>query len=122
MCLHRSVTLVLFALLNGQKPTSNVGGRCSKPFCTTGKSKTTLESDMELNAKQVGEAFRTVMLEENHNFLEDDLVLLANAFVRFAEPLIRADELEKCVEITRGLNTLVGQRLKQVRYYELNEA
>jgi len=77
---------------------------------------------MELNAKQVGEAFRTVMLEENHNFLEDDLVLLANTFVRFAEPLIRADELEKCVEIASRLNTLVGQRLKQVRYYELNEA
>ena len=74
---------------------------------------------MELNAKQVGDAFRTVMLEENHNFLEDDLVLLANAFVRFAEPLIRADELENCVEIATSLNRLVGEKLYEVRNAEL---
>ena len=74
---------------------------------------------MELTKEQVGEAFRTVMLEENHNFLEDDLVLLGNAFVRFAEPLIRADELEKCVEITTNLNRVVGERLKEVRDVEL---
>jgi hypothetical protein len=70
---------------------------------------------MELNAKQIGEAFRTVMLEENHNFLEDDLVLLGNAFVRFAEPLIRADELEKCVEVVTALNRVVGEKLQEVR-------
>ena len=74
---------------------------------------------MELNAKQVGDAFRTVMLEENHNFLEDDLVLMANAFVRFAEPLIRADELENCVEIATSLNRLVGEKLYEVRNAEL---
>jgi len=70
---------------------------------------------MELNAKQVGEAFRTVMLEENHNFLEDDLVLMANAFVKFAEPLIRTDELNKCVEIATNLNRNVGEKLFEVR-------
>jgi len=76
---------------------------------------------MELNAKQVGEAFRTVMLEENHNFLEDDLVLLANAFIRFAEPLIRADELQSCVEIVTDLNRVVGEKLNEVRSIELKE-
>ena len=70
---------------------------------------------MELNAKQVGEAFRTVMLEENHNFLEDDLVLMANAFVKFAEPFIKTDELNKCVEIATNLNRNVGEKLFEVR-------
>jgi len=74
---------------------------------------------MELNAQQIGEAFRTVMLEEDHNFLEDDLVLLANAFVRYAEPHIRIDELARCVEITINLNRLVGEKLQEVRNTEL---
>jgi hypothetical protein len=55
------------------------------------------------------------MLEENHNFLEDDLVLLGNAFVRFAEPLIRKDELAQCVEVVTALNRVVGEKLQEVR-------
>jgi hypothetical protein len=70
---------------------------------------------MELTKEQVGEAFRSVMLEENHNFLEDDLVLLGNAFVRFAEPLIRKDELAQCVEVVTSLNRVVGEKLQEVR-------
>jgi hypothetical protein len=70
---------------------------------------------MELTKEQVGEAFRSVMLEENHNFLEDDLVLLGNAFVRFAEPLIRKDELAQCVEVVTALNRVVGEKLQEVR-------
>ena len=70
---------------------------------------------MKLTKEQVGEAFRTVMLEENHNFLEDDLVLLGNAFVRFAEPLIRKDELAQCVEVVTALNRVVGEKLQEVR-------
>jgi hypothetical protein len=70
---------------------------------------------MELTKEQVGEAFRTIMLEENYNFLEDDLVNLANVFVAKAEPLIRADELSKCVNVVSDLNRLVAEKLKEVR-------
>jgi hypothetical protein len=70
---------------------------------------------MELTKEQVGEAFRSVMLEENHNFLEDDLVLLGNAFVRYAEPIIRKDELAQCVEVVTALNRVVGEKLQEVR-------
>jgi len=70
---------------------------------------------MELTKEQIGEAFRSVMLEENHNFLEDDLVLLGNAFVRFAEPLIRKDELDQCVGVVTALNRVVGEKLQEVR-------
>ncbi len=70
---------------------------------------------MELNKEQVGVAFRSVFLEENYNFLEDDLVKLANAFVAKAEPLIRADELSKCVNVVSDLNRLVAEKLREVR-------
>ena len=70
---------------------------------------------IELTKEQVGEAFRTIMLEENYNFLEDDLVKLANAFVAKAEPLIRADELDQCVKIVTTLNRVVGEKLQEVR-------
>lgn len=70
---------------------------------------------MELTKEQVGVAFRSVFLEENYNFLEDDLVKLANAFVSKAEPLIRADELSKCVNVVSDLNRLVAEKLKEVR-------
>jgi len=70
---------------------------------------------MELTKEQVGEAFRTIMLEENYNFLEDDLVNLANVFVAKAEPSIRSDELAKCVEVVTALNRVVGEKLQEVR-------
>jgi hypothetical protein len=70
---------------------------------------------MELTKEQVGVAFRSVFLEENYNFLEDDLVRLANTFVAKAEPLIRADELSKCVNVVSDLNRLVGEKLHEVR-------
>ena len=70
---------------------------------------------MELTKEQVGVAFRSVFLEENYNFLEDDLVKLANAFVAKAEPLIRSDELNQCVKIVTTLNRVVGEKLQEVR-------
>lgn len=69
----------------------------------------------ELSAAQVGDAFRTVMLEENYNFLEEDLVKLANAFVKAAAPMIQKDEREKCIEVAKSVNHLVAERIRQVR-------
>ena len=76
---------------------------------------------MELTKEQVGDMFRTIMLEENYNFLEDDLVKLANTFVAKAEPFIRADELDQCVSITNVLNTTVSRKLNEVRSSELRQ-
>lgn len=70
---------------------------------------------MILNAEQAKEAFRKAWMEENHDFLEKDLVILANAFVAYAEPLIRADELKQCVEVVTSLNRVVGEKLAEVR-------
>lgn len=70
---------------------------------------------IELNPEQVGEAFRSVVLEENYNFLEEDLVKLANAFVKAAAPVIAKKEREECVKVARTVNHLVAERIRQVR-------
>lgn len=69
----------------------------------------------ELTPAQVGVAFRTVMLEENYNFLEEDLVTLANAFVKAAAPMIAKTERDQCIEVAKSVNYLVAERIKQVR-------
>ena len=68
-----------------------------------------------LTPEQVGAAFRTVMLEENYNFLEEDLVKLANAFAAAATPVIALQERAKCIEVARSVNQLVAERIQQVR-------
>jgi len=68
-----------------------------------------------LTPEQVGAAFRTIMLEENYNFLEDDLVKLANAFVTAAAPSIQREERAKCIEVAKSVNHLVAQKIQQVR-------
>lgn len=64
-----------------------------------------------LTLKEIKKAFLEANLEENHNFLEDDLLALANAFVKAATPAIVAKEREKCVTFVRSLNTQVAQAL-----------
>jgi hypothetical protein len=70
---------------------------------------------IELTVEQVGEAFRGVDLEENYNFLEEDLVKLANAFAQAAAPAIIKAERAECVKFTKSLNELVGHALEKKR-------
>jgi hypothetical protein len=68
-----------------------------------------------ITKEQVTEAFMNIMLEENYNFLEKDLVKLAEAFVKAATPEIEKEERAKCVEVARSVNHLVAERIEQVR-------
>jgi hypothetical protein len=68
-----------------------------------------------LTKQQITEAFVNANLIENYNFLEEDLVKLANAFVEKAKPSIAKDELASCVEVVNSLNPAVGNKLLQVR-------
>jgi len=68
-----------------------------------------------LSKKQITEAFMNTVLEENYNFLEDDLVKLANAFVKAATPDIAQQELQACFEVTVALNPNVANKLLEVR-------
>ena len=68
-----------------------------------------------LTTEEIKEAFRKVHLEENHNFLEEDLVKLANAFVMAAMPAIVRLEREMCIDFVNSLNTEVGKALQEKR-------
>lgn len=68
-----------------------------------------------LTTQEISEAFRGVNLEENYNFLEDDLVKLANAFVMAAMPAIVKLEREMCIDFVNSLNTEVGKALQEKR-------
>ena len=68
-----------------------------------------------LTVEEINEAFRGGDLEENYNFLEDDLVMLANAFVMAAMPAIVRLEREMCIDFVNSLNTEVGKALQDKR-------
>lgn len=68
-----------------------------------------------LTTAEIKEAFHSVNLEENYNFLEDDLVKLANAFVMAAMPAIVRLERELCIDFVNSLNTEVGKALQEKR-------
>jgi len=70
---------------------------------------------MYLSQKEVNEAFVNTPLEENYNFLAEDLVKLANAFVKAAKPKIAAEERAECVKVAKALNSLVAAKIEEVR-------
>jgi hypothetical protein len=68
-----------------------------------------------LTEKEITETFVNTKLEENYNFLKEDLVKLANAFVDAAKEKIALEERAKCVKIAKDLNLLVGIKIEEVR-------
>ena len=68
-----------------------------------------------LDLKGIKETFRDAHLEENHNFLEEDLQKLADAFIMAAAPAIVKLEREMCIKFVRSLNTHVADKLQEVR-------
>ena len=74
-----------------------------------------------LTKQQITEAFVNAHLEENYNFLEEDLVKLANAIVEKAKPMFAKEELANCVEVVNSLNPAVGNKLLQVRMPVIKE-
>jgi len=70
---------------------------------------------MILSKQQIARIFHELQLEDNYNFLEDDLVKLANAYIDAVRPIIAKEELTNCVEIVNALNHAVGAKLLNVR-------
>jgi hypothetical protein len=68
-----------------------------------------------LTKTEIKDTFINTMLEEDYNFLEDDLVKLANAFVAAATPKIAKAERAECVDFVRSLNHLVADKLQEKR-------
>jgi hypothetical protein len=68
-----------------------------------------------LNKDEVIKAFMNIQLEENYNFFEEDLVTLANAFVKAAKPLIEQEERSKCIDIANMYDDFVGTKIMERR-------
>jgi hypothetical protein len=68
-----------------------------------------------LDKEQIKETFRKVYLEENYNFLEEDLVKLADGFIMAAMPAIVKTERDMCIKFVNTLNTNVARALGEYR-------
>ncbi len=68
-----------------------------------------------IDLQQIKEAFMKCQLQENHNFLEEDLQALADAFIMAAMPEIVRTERKACISFVRSLNTLVAEKLEEYR-------
>ena len=68
-----------------------------------------------LDKDQIKEAFRKIYLEENYNFLEEDLVKLADSFIMAAMPAIVKTERDMCIKFVNTLNTNVARALGEYR-------
>jgi hypothetical protein len=64
-----------------------------------------------MTPERINEIFRGLNLEENHNFLEEDLKLLAEAY--FEEGA--KEERSGCIRVATDLNRIVGEKLAEVR-------
>lgn len=68
-----------------------------------------------LSNQEIKQIFINTKLEENYNFLEEDLVKLANAFVAAAEVKIRNHERDRCTTIVKSLNKEVARVLERAQ-------
>ena len=68
-----------------------------------------------LDKEQIKEAFRNIYLEETYNFLEEDLVKLADGFIMAAMPAIVKTERDMCIKFVNSLNTNVARALGEYR-------
>jgi hypothetical protein len=68
-----------------------------------------------LDKEQIKEAFRKIYLEENYNFLEEDLVKLADGFIMAAMPAVVKTERDMCIKFVNTLNTNVARALGEYR-------
>jgi hypothetical protein len=68
-----------------------------------------------LTIEEIRDTFINSDLEENYNFLEEDLGKLASAFVMAAMPKIAQTERAMCIDFVRTLNGPVAQALEDKR-------
>lgn len=60
-------------------------------------------------------AFMNTQLKENYNFLEEDLIKLANAFVNAAKTKIQKEERAQCIKVAKAYNHMVAEKISEVR-------
>ena len=73
------------------------------------------EKTYTLTPQQAAEAFINANLEDEFNFLQDDLMKLSQAFIDAAKDALIKGESVVCVKYVRSLNTLVADKLEEYR-------
>lgn len=68
-----------------------------------------------LTPQEIMEVFINTPMESDYNFLQDDLVKLAQAFIKAASGKIVKAELDECVKVARSLNHFVGDKILEIR-------
>ncbi len=68
-----------------------------------------------LTTEEIRDTFINTKLEENYNFLEEDLEKIASALVMAAMPKIVRTERAMCINFVRTLNGPVAQALEDKR-------
>ena len=68
-----------------------------------------------LKPEEVSAAFRKCYLEENYNFLAEDLEKIAQAMIEAAAQKIKDEEKAKCVTFVRSLNHHVATALEEFK-------
>lgn len=64
-----------------------------------------------LNRQEINKIFHETELEDNYNFLEDDLEKLANAYINAGAK----KERQLCIDIAKVYNGIVAQKIIEVR-------
>lgn len=68
-----------------------------------------------LTDQEIIDTFVNANLKGNYQFDRDDLILLANRFVEVARPKIVREEKSECIKVVRSLNTLVADKLAEIK-------
>ena len=68
-----------------------------------------------LTKDDIKQAFFKIDLEENHQFLAEDLQKIADAFIMAAMPAIVKTERDMCIKFVNTLNTNVARALGEYR-------
>jgi hypothetical protein len=68
-----------------------------------------------LTKQEINEVFINTHLEDEYNFLQEDLVKLATAFIDRAKPLIEKAERDACIDVAMAYNTKVAEKIEEVR-------
>lgn len=68
-----------------------------------------------LTEQEIIDTFVNANLNENYQFDRDDLIKLATRFVEVARPKIVREERAECIKVVRSLNTVVADKLAEIK-------
>ena len=71
-----------------------------------------------IDNKEIKDIFINLDLIEDYNFVEEDLLKLANAYIDAVKKPIALEERQACVDVANAYNHLVADKITEVRKNE----